>query len=193
LARFVDLDRSMPTTMALLDLPLEMLTHVCRQLDLHHLLRISATCKRFRHGDDGLETVELPIKSPVVTILREHAFPGGDLIPSTRPIGCSESWVTYMARCARQRRCRESPRSAAGGSMSLFVDAAGWLLTCGDGAVTGHGGVRGVALLPTVVTALAGVRVRSVAAGDDHSLALSWDGRVYSWGKNGYGQLGKEG
>jgi alpha-tubulin suppressor-like RCC1 family protein len=29
-----------------------------------------------------------------------------------------------------------------------------------------------------------------VAAGDSHSLALSWDGRVYSWGSNGHGQLG---
>jgi alpha-tubulin suppressor-like RCC1 family protein len=29
-----------------------------------------------------------------------------------------------------------------------------------------------------------------VAAGTSHSLALSWDGRVYSWGRNYYGQLG---
>jgi hypothetical protein len=34
------------------------------------------------------------------------------------------------------------------------------------------------------------VRVRSVAAGQKHSLALGWDGRVYSWGKNEHGQLG---
>jgi alpha-tubulin suppressor-like RCC1 family protein len=30
-----------------------------------------------------------------------------------------------------------------------------------------------------------------VAAGYSHSLALSWDGRVFSWGGNGYGQLGQ--
>jgi alpha-tubulin suppressor-like RCC1 family protein len=35
-----------------------------------------------------------------------------------------------------------------------------------------------------------GVRVRSVAAGSAHSLALGWDGRVYSWGSNDSGQLG---
>jgi alpha-tubulin suppressor-like RCC1 family protein len=29
-----------------------------------------------------------------------------------------------------------------------------------------------------------------MAAGDDHNLALSWDGRVYSWGDNSSGQLG---
>jgi alpha-tubulin suppressor-like RCC1 family protein len=35
------------------------------------------------------------------------------------------------------------------------------------------------------------VRVRSVAAGLEHSLALGWDGRVYAWGKNEFGQLGQ--
>jgi E3 ubiquitin-protein ligase HERC2 len=37
---------------------------------------------------------------------------------------------------------------------------------------------------------MAGVRVRGVAAARGHSLALIWDGRVYSWGLNDYGQLG---
>jgi alpha-tubulin suppressor-like RCC1 family protein len=40
------------------------------------------------------------------------------------------------------------------------------------------------------MAAMAGVRVRSVAAGHWHSLALGWDGRVYSWGSNSHGQLG---
>jgi alpha-tubulin suppressor-like RCC1 family protein len=43
---------------------------------------------------------------------------------------------------------------------------------------------------PTNVAALARVRVRSVAAGLHHSLALGCDCRVYSWGRDGYGQLG---
>jgi alpha-tubulin suppressor-like RCC1 family protein len=37
---------------------------------------------------------------------------------------------------------------------------------------------------------MADVWMRSVAAHSNHSLALDWDGRVYSWGKNEYGQLG---
>jgi alpha-tubulin suppressor-like RCC1 family protein len=37
---------------------------------------------------------------------------------------------------------------------------------------------------------MVGVVVRAVAAGDTHSLALGWDGRVYSWGENECGQLG---
>jgi hypothetical protein len=76
---------------ALLDLPLEVLTCVCLHLDLLDLTRVAESCNRFRHGDGALKTAELPTKSPVVTALREHAFPGGVGTPSTRPIGCSES------------------------------------------------------------------------------------------------------
>jgi alpha-tubulin suppressor-like RCC1 family protein len=37
---------------------------------------------------------------------------------------------------------------------------------------------------------MAEIQVRSVAAGWYHSLALTWDGRVYLWGGNNCGQLG---
>ena len=36
----------------------------------------------------------------------------------------------------------------------------------------------------------AGVRITEVRAGQDHSLALGSDGKVYAWGRNGSGQLG---
>jgi hypothetical protein len=173
-----------------MDLPFELFTAVCQQLDLRDLVRLAATCKRFHHGEGGLETVELPTKSPVATELREHTFPGGELIPSTRPTGCAESWVAYLARCVRQRRDREAPPLAAGGKHSLFLDVAGRLLTCGRGAAAGHGDADAIYSNPTPVTALAGVRVRSVAVGSRHSLALGWDGRVYSWGNNFCGELG---
>jgi alpha-tubulin suppressor-like RCC1 family protein len=42
----------------------------------------------------------------------------------------------------------------------------------------------------TPVAAMAGIRVRSVAAGSEHSLALGWDGHVYTSGSNFRGQLG---
>ncbi|KAK4549348.1 hypothetical protein LTR36_006345 [Oleoguttula mirabilis] len=38
--------------------------------------------------------------------------------------------------------------------------------------------------------ALAGKRIATVALGLNHTLALSDDGEMYSWGNNGYGQLG---
>jgi alpha-tubulin suppressor-like RCC1 family protein len=70
------------------------------------------------------------------------------------------------------------------------VDAAGQLLACGGNDAAGFGSVNRKYSEPAPVTAMAGVRVRSVVAGSDHSLALSWDGRVYSWGLNRHGQLG---
>jgi alpha-tubulin suppressor-like RCC1 family protein len=179
-----------PSYITLLDLPLEMLTGVCHQLDLQDLVCVSATCKRFRQGECELQTVELPTGSPAVTALRELAFFGGELAPHTRPIGCSESWVAYLARCARQRRCREAPPVAAGFQSSLFVDATGRLVACGKGAAMGHGESRPY-YDPTPVAAMAEVRMRSVAASYyHHSLALSWDGKVYSSGSNFGGQLG---
>jgi hypothetical protein len=182
-----------PRAADLLDLPLEVLTGVCLQLDLHDLVRVAAMCKRFRHGDGGLETVELPTKAPVVMAMREHAFPSGVLIPNTRPIGCSESWVAYLTRCARQRRCREAPPVAARGEHTLVVDAAGRLLASGDGVLVGHGDRRVNCSLFKPLVAMAEIWVRSVAAGMFHSIALGWDGLVYSWGLNFDGQLGHKG
>jgi alpha-tubulin suppressor-like RCC1 family protein len=175
---------------ALLDLPLEVLTAVCQQLDLRDLVCFAATCKRFRHGDDGLETVELLTTSPVVTALREHAFPVGESVPNARPTGCSESWVAYLARCARQHRCREAPHIAAGLGHSLFVDADRQELECGKGSAVSHNDEEDSHSHPTSFAAMAAVRMQSVAAGLSHSFALCWDGKVYSWGGNSYGELG---
>jgi hypothetical protein len=179
-----------PSAAALLDLPIEVLIDVCGQLDFRDLIRVAATCKRFRHGDNEMETAELPTKSPVFPALREHAFPGGVGIPSTRPIGCSESWVAYLARCARQRRFREVPPIAAGFQCTLFVDVIGRLLSCGRGAALGHGDEAVKYSSPIPVAAAPGLRMRSVAAEERHSLALGWDGQVYSWGRVDHGQLG---
>jgi alpha-tubulin suppressor-like RCC1 family protein len=74
---------------------------------------------------------------------------------------------------------------------SLFLDAAGQLLACGTSAAVGHGDADTIHSDTTPLAALAGVRVRSVAAGSSHSLAIGWDGRIYSWGDNGKGQLGQ--
>jgi alpha-tubulin suppressor-like RCC1 family protein len=179
---------SSPSAAALLDLPLEVLTGVCGHLDFRDLIRVAETCKRFRHGDGGLEPVELPTKSPVVTALRERAFPGGVGVPSTRPIGCSESWVAYLARCARQRRCRDAPLIAVGGACIFFLDAAGRLLS--KSIPSRHVDQEVKFSLPTPVAHMAGMRMRGVAAGKFHSLALGWDGQLFSWGESSFGQLG---
>jgi alpha-tubulin suppressor-like RCC1 family protein len=175
---------------ALLDLPLETLLGVCLHLDLHDLVRVAETCKRFRHGEGGLETVELPTMSPVVTALLELAFPRRELARSSRPVGFPDSWVSYLARCVQQGRCLEAPLVAAGREHSLFVDATGRLLACGRGFAAGYNDEDGIYSSPVPMPAMAGVRMQSVAAGSEHSLTLGWDGRVYSWGRNWFGQLG---
>jgi hypothetical protein len=176
----------------LLDLPLEVLTDVCQQLDLFGLVRVSGTCTRFRHCDDGPNTVEVPAKLPVVTALCALAFPRRELDPSTRPVGCSESWVTYLARCARQGSCREAPLMAAGNDHSVFIDSTGQLLSCGEGVAVGHRDATTSFSDPTPVAAMAKFRVRSVAAEKSHRLALGWDGRVFSWGLSYVEVLGRE-
>ena len=45
-------------------------------------------------------------------------------------------------------------------------------------------------LLPKKIEALAGRRVIAVSAGGVHSLALTADGAVWSWGGGAFGQLG---
>jgi alpha-tubulin suppressor-like RCC1 family protein len=53
----------------------------------------------------------------------------------------------------------------------------------------GHGGVD-AETTPKVIEALAGIRIKQVAAGGWHSLALSDIGDIYAWGWNNHGQLG---
>nr|KAF6392182.1 HECT and RLD domain containing E3 ubiquitin protein ligase family member 6 [Pipistrellus kuhlii] len=43
---------------------------------------------------------------------------------------------------------------------------------------------------PKKIKTLSGIEIIQVSCGDYHSLALSKDGRMFSWGKNSHGQLG---
>ena len=54
----------------------------------------------------------------------------------------------------------------------------------------GHGDQEEAQLLPKKVEALAGQRVVAVSAGGHHSLALTADGGVWSWGSGVQGKLG---
>jgi len=80
---------------------------------------------------------------------------------------------------------------SAGSAHSLALTAGGSVLSWGDGLFgqLGHGDEQ-IQLLPQKVEAFAGQRVASVSAGHSHSLALSADGAVWSWGYGLYGQLG---
>ena len=80
---------------------------------------------------------------------------------------------------------------SAGGMHSLALTSDGSVCSWGDGndGRLGHGDREGQ-LLPKKIEALAGQRVVAVSAGAWHSLALTSDGAVWSWGDGDGGQLG---
>jgi alpha-tubulin suppressor-like RCC1 family protein len=81
--------------------------------------------------------------------------------------------------------------TAAGQSHSLVVTSTGLVYAfgfngrgqLGDGTKTSHDA-------PVQTSMPAGVMATAVAAGWDHSLALTSTGAVYAWGYNAFGQLG---
>jgi len=75
-------------------------------------------------------------------------------------------------------------------SLALAADGAVWSWGEGACACLGHGEDLSDQLLPKKVEALAGQRVAAVAAGECHSLALTADGSVWSWGRGTFGRLG---
>lgn len=81
-------------------------------------------------------------------------------------------------------------------SFSAAVSANGLLYTWGRGNYgrLGHGTSEDC-LLPAAVSALSGQHVVKVAcgSGDAHTLCLTSQGRVYSWGDGDYGKLGRGG
>ena len=80
---------------------------------------------------------------------------------------------------------------SAGSSHSLAITADGALWSWGSGRLgkLGHGDQQNQ-LLPKKVEALADQRVVAVSAGGVHSLALTADGAVWSWGRGAWGELG---
>jgi alpha-tubulin suppressor-like RCC1 family protein len=64
-----------------------------------------------------------------------------------------------------------------------------WSVGHGDYGRLGHGGTGNEAV-PRLIAALNHVAVKQVAAGADHSMVLTRDGDVFTWGDGGSGRLG---
>ncbi|KAH7671086.1 Regulator of chromosome condensation 1/beta-lactamase-inhibitor protein II [Dioscorea alata] len=67
----------------------------------------------------------------------------------------------------------------------LQVYSWGW----GDFGRLGHGNSSDV-FTPQPIKALQGIKIKQIACGDSHCLAVTMDGEVQSWGRNQNGQLG---
>ena len=74
-------------------------------------------------------------------------------------------------------------------SLALTADGAVWSWGYGEDGQLGHGDWQDQ-LLPKKVEAFAGQHVVAVSVGGTHSLALTADGAVWSWGWGTYGKLG---
>ncbi|XP_011654964.1 ultraviolet-B receptor UVR8 isoform X3 [Cucumis sativus] len=126
------------------------------------------------------------------------------MVSSPHPIPCIESSSFGKDRSAALARGSASlegqgsriPGSyvkgiACGGRHSAAVTDAGALLTFGWGLYGQCGqGCTDDELSPTCVSSLLGIRIESVAAGLWHTVCISSDGDIYSFGGNQFGQLG---
>jgi hypothetical protein len=163
---------------------------VILRLDALDLMRVAAACACLRHDNGVPETVELPTQSALVRALCKHAFPRDELVPRTRPIGGSESWVAYFsaARGSAAAVKRRPFRRAV-----FRTTACLWMRP--EGCWRRAAEVSQQALVMVVTLNLGGryglgsgtKRGRWLC---EHILALTFDGLVYSWGLNLLGQLG---
>ena len=184
----------------LLQLPAELLCDVLSRLITRDLARLAATCRSLCRD---APTPAPPPRTfgPVETELRRRAEARGHDIGSSLPEGAT-SWVACLLKRDRRDARMRQASLAVGYEHSIFVDTAGRLHTCGR-TTAGRAPLLGHAVdsaadpdctreigPPTLVPSMLDRRIVSVASSDWHSLALSAEGEVYSWGIGTFGSLG---
>ncbi|CAN7061397.1 unnamed protein product [Brassica oleracea var. botrytis] len=120
------------------------------------------------------------------------------LVSSPHPIPCIEpsSYGQVSSSMSSEVQCGRVLGSyvkkiACGGRHSAVITDTGALLTFGWGLYGQCGqGSTDDELSPTCVSSLLGIRIEGVAAGLWHTVCVSSDGDVYSFGGNQFGQLG---
>ena len=74
-------------------------------------------------------------------------------------------------------------------SLARTADGSVWSWSLGGSGCLGHGDQQNQ-LLPKKVETFVGQRVVALSAAGVHSLAITADGAVWSWGAGGLGRLG---
>jgi len=197
-AHFLPPTASTQAASPLLQLPAELLTAILSRLDTRELARLAATCRSLCRDAPTPPPPPRQI-GPVEAELRRR-FETRDLdVGSSLPEGTT-SWVAcLLKRDRRDAQMRQAPL-AVEDEHSIFVDKGGRLLTCGcDYLVPRLGYAKDpdadpyalrTIIPPTPVPSMQDRRIVSVATSQNHSLALSADGEVYSWGLGDVGVLG---
>ena len=171
----------MPPT-RLLDLPTDLLVRVVSHCDPADIARAAAVSLLF-HASLAVEGIRL--------WAQERGF---ELPAQPEGESCAVRWLCYSALL---REANPPARAAGGLYHSLFIDGEGRLSSCGSApsyspSLLGHG--EGVTRLNTPTrlpsSTLGGEHAVSVSVGEYHSLALTADSAVWSWGGGTFGCLG---
>lgn len=80
---------------------------------------------------------------------------------------------------------------ACGDAHTLALTCNGRIFSCGQGTFGALGlGSSENAYIPTIVDSLWSFGIVQISCGDNHSVALDIHGRVFTWGRGKFGQLG---
>ena len=107
-------------------------------------------------------------------------------------LGWAVSPGPLSANPGRVKRLRSIQKIAAGGSHALALDTEGRVYSWGlneEGQLGRLGATVPVGEVPGVVADIKGVV--DIAAGNNFSLALDRKGKIWSWGSNAFGRLGR--
>jgi hypothetical protein len=188
----------------LLGLPNDVLVNLLVRLEARDLKCLAATCRLLQYGQSSLPQTRNPVEDALRLQAQLNGWSG------TLPVDARGA-VKYFLRLAWQNELEFHLISASRTCpISLFVDSGGSLRASGVEVqrnedtnifLDEHYGVAYAGSLgfgpdwhtdsgsdyfrkeePTLVPATEGVRMRSVAVGDDHSLALGDEGQLYIWG-----------
>ncbi|PNT73192.1 hypothetical protein BRADI_2g54850v3 [Brachypodium distachyon] len=135
-------------------------------------------------GQLGLGSRIRTVSSPHPIPCIESALYGKDRPAAMKGNKNAETQISkVMGNCVKAIAC--------GGRHSVVVTDSGTLLTFGWGLYgqCGQGNTDDV-LSPTCVSSILGVKMEGAAAGLWHTVCISVDGDVYSFGGNQFGQLG---